>query len=335
MRIEEDIKLDFNDVLIKPKRSELESRRDAILERSFNFKYSSDTWTGIPVIAANMDHVGTPQMAKALSNDKMLTAACKFINWDLFESSIRSNYIIRTIGLDQDLNLLEENLGKWICLDVANGYTERFFRFVSLMRSHSKTKDKIIIAGNVCTPEAVEQTILAGADVVKIGIGPGSACTTREMTGVGYPQLTCIDICSDAAHGLGGHIIADGGCVVPGDIAKAFGAGSDFVMLGGMFAGHDECEGEKVLINGEQKMKFRGMSSEDAQIAHYGSKQDYRASEGRVVYVPCKGPVRNTVNEFLGGLRSAMTYAGAIRIKDMPKCVSFIRVNRQLNNPWN
>ena len=219
--------------------------------------------------------------------------------------------------------------------DVANGYTERFFRFVSLMRSHSKTKDKIIIAGNVCTPEAVEQTILAGADVVKIGIGPGSACTTREMTGVGYPQLTCIDICSDAAHGLGGHIIADGGCVVPGDIAKAFGAGSDFVMLGGMFAGHDECEGEKVLINGEQKMKFRGMSSEDAQIAHYGSKQDYRASEGRVVYVPCKGPVCNTVNEFLGGLRSAMTYAGAIRIKDMPKCVSFIRVNRQLNNPWN
>ena len=335
MRIEEDIKLDFNDVLIKPKRSELESRRDAILERSFNFKYSSDIWTGIPIIAANMDHVGTPQMAKALSNDKMLTAACKFINWDLFESSIRSNYIIRTIGLDQDLNLLEENLGKWICLDVANGYTERFFRFVSLMRSHSKTKDKIIIAGNVCTPEAVEQTILAGADVVKIGIGPGSACTTREMTGVGYPQLTCIDICSDAAHGLGGHIIADGGCVVPGDIAKAFGAGSDFVMLGGMFAGHDECEGEKVLINGEQKMKFRGMSSEDAQIAHYGSKQDYRASEGRVVYVPCKGPVRNTVNEFLGGLRSAMTYAGAIRIKDMPKCVSFIRVNRQLNNPWN
>ena len=335
MRIEEDIKLDFNDVLIKPKRSELESRRDAILERSFNFKYSSDTWTGIPIIAANMDHVGTPQMAKALSNDQMLTAACKFINWDLFESSIRSNYIIRTIGLDQDLNLLEENLGKWICLDVANGYTERFFRFVSLMRSHSKTKDKIIIAGNVCTPEAVEQTILAGADVVKIGIGPGSACTTREMTGVGYPQLTCIDICSDAAHGLGGHIIADGGCVVPGDIAKAFGAGSDFVMLGGMFAGHDECEGEKVLINGEQKMKFRGMSSEDAQIAHYGSKQDYRASEKRVVYVPCKGPVCNTVNEFLGGLRSAMTYAGAIRIKDMPKCVSFIRVNRQLNNPWN
>ena len=335
MRIEEDIKLDFNDVLIKPKRSELESRRDAILERSFNFKYSSDTWTGIPIIAANMDYVGTPQMAKALSNDRMLTAACKFINWDLFESSIRSNYTIRTIGLDQDLNLLEENLGKWICLDVANGYTERFFRFVSLMRSHSKTKDKIIIAGNVCTPEAVEQTILAGADVVKIGIGPGSACTTREMTGVGYPQLTCIDICSDAAHGLGGHIIADGGCVVPGDIAKAFGAGSDFVMLGGMFAGHDECEGEKVLINGEQKMKFRGMSSEDAQIAHYGSKQNYRASEGRVVYVPCKGPVRNTVNEFLGGLRSAMTYAGAIRIKDMPKCVSFIRVNRQLNNPWN
>ena len=346
MRIESDIKLDFSDVLIKPKRSELSSRKDAVLERKFTFKHSLEEWKGIPIIAANMDHVGTPQMAGRLSLNNMLTAACKFSQWSKFQEYSWhrrkqesdqlnhppiQNYVIQTIGLDRNLDNMDYDDAEWICLDVANGYTERFFEFVSLMRNHEATRRKIIIAGNVCTPEAVEQTLLAGADIVKVGIGPGSVCTTRKMTGVGYPQLSCIDLCSDAAHGLGGHIIADGGCVVPGDIAKAFGAGADFVMIGGMLSGHDECQGEKVMVDGEQKMKFRGMSSEDAQIDHYGAKEEYRASEGKVVYVPCKGPVQNTVNEILGGLRSSMTYAGARSIKDMPKCCTFIRVNNQLN----
>ena len=214
---------------------------------------------------------------------------------------------------------------------MANGYTERFNDFVGLMRRHEATKDKIIIAGNVCTPEATEQIIMAGADIVKIGIGPGSVCTTRKLTGVGYPQLSATMECADAAHGLGGHIITDGGCTVVGDIAKSFGAGADFVMLGGMLAGHDECMGEKVGNHRGAKMKFYGMSSEDAQITYYGEKQSHRASEGKTVYVDYRGPVKNTIEEIIGGLRSACTYAGAKTIKDLPKCTTFVRVNRQLN----
>ena len=323
MKILEDVKLDFNDVLIKPKRSTLESRKNANLERTFRFKHSNQSWTGVPIIAANMDHTGTWPMNKVLVNFGMLTAICKFLHYIPLKNAIK------TIGLDENLDEIEYDL-KWICLDVANGYTERFMDFVKKMRSHSATKNSIIIAGNVCTPEATEQIILAGADIVKIGIGPGSVCTTRKMTGVGYPQLSATMECADAAHGLGGHIITDGGCTVVGDIAKSFGAGADFVMLGGMLSGHDECEGEK---QGD-KMKFYGMSSEDAQVRHYGKKVSYRASEGKTVYVDYKGPVKYTVEEILGGLRSSCTYAGARTIKDLPKCTTFVRVNRQLNEVY-
>jgi len=323
MRILDDVKLDFSDVLIRPKRSTLESRKNAKLERTFQFKHSKQSWTGVPIIAANMDHTGTWPMNKALAKHGMLTAICKFLHYIPLKNAIK------TIGLDYNLDEIEYDL-KWICLDVANGYTERFMDFVKTMRQHEATKNSIIIAGNVCTPEATEEIILAGADIVKIGIGPGSVCTTRKITGVGFPQLSATIECADAAHGLGGHIITDGGCVVAGDISKSFGAGADFVMLGGMFAGHDECEGEKV----GDKMKFYGMSSEDAQIRHYGKKVDYRASEGKTVYVDYKGSVKNTVEEILGGLRSSCTYAGAKTIKDLPKCTTFVRVNRQLNEVY-
>ena len=323
MRILDDVKLDFSDVLIRPKRSTLKSRKNANLERTFRFKNSNQSWTGVPIIAANMDHTGTWPMNKALVKHGMLTAICKFLHYIPLKNAIK------TIGLDYNLDEIEYDL-KWICLDVANGYTERFMDFVKTMRQHEATKNSIIIAGNVCTPEATEEIILAGADIVKIGIGPGSVCTTRKMTGVGFPQLSATIECADAAHGLGGHIITDGGCVVAGDISKSFGAGADFVMLGGMFAGHDECEGEKV----GDKMKFYGMSSEDAQIRHYGKKVDYRASEGKTVYVDYKGSVKNTVEEILGGLRSSCTYAGAKTIKDLPKCTTFVRVNRQLNEVY-
>ena len=321
MRIIEDVKLDFNDVLIKPKRSTLTTRKDANLTRRFTFRHSKNDWTGVPIIAANMDHTGTYEMHKALRKYDMLTALCKFVEYTYKTPSD----LIQTIGLDTNLDTIPES--KWICLDVANGYTERFMEFVEKIRGHSTTRDSILIAGNVCTPEATEQIILAGADIVKIGIGPGSVCTTRKMTGVGYPQLSATIECADAAHGLGGHIITDGGCQVPGDIAKSFGAGADFVMLGGMFAGHDECEGE--VENG--KMSFYGMSSEDAQLKHYGKKASHRASEGKKVYILHKGSVRTTVEEILGGLRSACTYAGAKTLKDLPKCTTFVKVNRQLN----
>ena len=320
MRIVDDVKLDFSDVLIRPKRSTLESRKNANLERTFRFKNSNQSWTGVPIIAANMDHTGTWPMNKALVEFGMLTAICKFWHYIPLKNAIK------TIGLDANLDEIEYDL-KWICLDVANGYTERFMDFVKKMRQHEATKNSIIIAGNVCTPEATEEIILAGADIVKIGIGPGSVCTTRKITGVGFPQLSATIECADAAHGLGGHIITDGGCQVPGDIAKSFGAGADFVMLGGMFAGHDECEGE--VENGY--MSFYGMSSEDAQLKHYGKKASHRASEGKKVYIDHKGSVRTTVEEILGGLRSACTYAGAKTLKDLPKCTTFVKVNRQLN----
>ena len=320
MRIVDDVKLDFSDVLIRPKRSTLESRKNAKLERTFHFKHSKQSWTGVPIIAANMDHTGTWPMNKALVEFGMLTAICKFWHYIPLKNAIK------TIGLDANLDEIEYDL-KWICLDVANGYTERFMDFVKKMRQHEATKNSIIIAGNVCTPEATEEIILAGADIVKIGIGPGSVCTTRKITGVGFPQLSATIECADAAHVLGGHIITDGGCQVPGDIAKSFGAGADFVMLGGMFAGHDECEGE--VENGY--MSFYGMSSEDAQLKHYGKKASHRASEGKKVYILHKGSVRTTVEEILGGLRSACTYAGAKTLKDLPKCTTFVKVNRQMN----
>ena len=320
MRILEDVKLDFNDVLIAPKRSQLTSRKDADLSRHFTFKHSPHEWTGVPIVAANMDHTGTIGMYNALSSYKMLTALCKFVEFPTDEF----RYLIKTVGIDEHIPM-DTTEPIWICIDVANGYTERFINYVNEVRVHNS--NSIIIAGNVCTPEATEQIILAGADIVKIGIGPGSVCTTRKMTGVGYPQLSATIECADAAHGLGGHIITDGGCTVVGDIAKAFGAGADFVMLGGMLAGHDECNGE---ISGD-KMLFYGMSSDTAQLKYYGEKKSHRASEGKAVMVDYKGPVKNTIDEILGGLRSACTYAGAKNIKALPKCTTFVKVNRQLN----
>jgi GMP reductase len=319
MRIIDDTKLDFADVLISPKRSQLTSRKEAELTRKFTFKHSNDKWTGIPIVASNMDHTGTIAMCHVLMEYPMLTALCKFVEsseWGWNEN------IMRTIGLDNDL---EFSTPKWICIDIANGYTERFFTYVDKVRT--KHTDAIIVAGNVCTPEATEQIVLAGADIVKIGIGPGSVCTTRRMTGVGYPQLSCIIECADAAHGLGGHVMSDGGCTVPGDIAKAFGAGADFVMLGGMLAGHKECEGEVK----NDTMTFYGMSSDDAQLKYYGEKKPHRAAEGKKVQVPYRGNVADTIQDILGGLRSACTYAGARNIKSLPKCTTFVKVNRQLN----
>ncbi len=323
MRIEDDIKLDFNDVLIRPKRSTLVSRKNAELDRAFSFKYSKHIWKGIPIVASNMDHVGTLKMAEVLSSFNMLTALCKFVE---FPKNNDLQYLMKTIGLDVELDF---ETPTWLCIDIANGYTERFFNYINKVRE--KHSNAIIVAGNVCTPEATEQIILAGADIVKLGIGPGSVCITRKMTGVGYPQLSCIIECADAAHGLGGHVMGDGGCTVPGDIAKAFGAGADFVMLGGMLAGHDECSGE--IENGN--MIFYGMSSEEAQVKYYGEKQKYRASEGKAVQVPYRGSVEKTIEEILGGLRSSCTYAGAETLKALPKCTTFVKVNRQLNEVFN
>ncbi len=339
MRIEYDVKLDFKDVLIRPKRSVLTSRSEVSLEREFRFKNSGATWKGVPIIAANMDHTGTFEMAKALAKHQLLTAIDKFISpadWQVFATrnpeATAASFV--SVGISEEdfvkaQEIIKVSKVKMICLDVANGYTERFVDFLKRLRDNYP--DTLIMAGNVVTGEMVEELLLSGADVVKIGIGPGSVCTTREKTGVGYPQLSAIIECADAAHGLGGHVCADGGCTSPGDVAKAFAAGADFVMLGGMLSGHDECLGEVIEEDGVRFKRFYGMSSKEAMEKYHGSVAEYRASEGRSVDVPYRGAVKNTVLDILGGIRSTCTYVGAHRLKELSKRTTFIRVTQQLN----
>ncbi|MFV9551184.1 GMP reductase [Algibacter sp. PT7-4] len=344
MRIEYDIKLGFKDVMIRPKRSTLKSRQQVNLDRDFKFLHSSHKWSGIPIMAANMDTVGTFEMAKTLSKNKLFSAIHKhytLAEWeDFFNNSQKGieNYIAVSTGIGKvDAKKLAEILAnhpqlKFICIDVANGYSEHFTEFVKQTRT--EYPNKVIIAGNVVTGEMVEELLLSGADIVKVGIGPGSVCTTRVKTGVGYPQLSAIIECADAAHGLGGQIISDGGCTTPGDIAKAFGAGADFVMLGGMLAGHDESGGDIIEKDGKSYRKFYGMSSETAMDKHVGGVAEYRASEGKTVEVPYKGKVENTLQDILGGIRSTCTYVGASRLKELTKRTTFIRVAEQENRVY-
>jgi len=346
MRIEPEIKLGFKDVMIRPKRSTLSSRSQVSLERKFTLRNSGLLWEGIPIIAANMDTVGTFSMAEALGREKLVTAVHKHYSiseWKTFladkEDAFFDYFSLSTGTSEGDyekmkaIAALDKRL-KFICIDVANGYSEAFVAFVERVRKEFPHKG--LIAGNVVTGEMVEELILAGADIVKVGIGPGSVCTTRVKTGVGYPQISAIIECADAAHGLGGHIIADGGCSRPGDVAKAFGAGADFVMLGGMFAGHEETGGEILeKADGSKVMLFYGMSSDTAMEKHAGGVAAYRASEGKTVEIPFRGKVKGTVQDILGGVRSACTYVGAARLKELTKRTTFIRVLEQENQVFN
>jgi len=348
MKIEDDIKLDFADVLIRPKRSNLDSRNKVSLNREFKFALAEEktaVWSGVPVMASNMDTIGTFTMANAMQKHGAMCAVHKYYteeDWDREMSYwLRNNSgpcgVAYTMGMGdgsknfEELQKAERVLNNhkhvnFICIDVANGYTEKFVRYVETIRG--LFPDKVIIAGNVVTREMTEALILAGANIIKIGIGPGSVCTTRKVAGVGYPQLSCIMECADAAHGLGGYVLSDGGCTCPGDVAKAFGAGADFVMIGGMFAGTDEAAGELT----DEGKEFYGMSSATAMNKYSGGVATYRAAEGKKVFVEPVGPVDGVMQQILGGVRSACTYVGAARLKDLPKCTTFIRVNRQLNN---
>jgi len=341
MRIETGLKLGFKDVMIRPKRSTLSSRAQVALDRNFTFLHSNYEWNGVPIMAANMDTVGTFEMAKELAKHKIFTAIHKHYSieqWKTFMDSVGneiSDYIAVSTGTGEADSqkiaaIFEQNPQlRFICIDVANGYSEHFVNFVKKARKNYP--NKVIMAGNVVTGEMVEELLLAGADIVKVGIGPGSVCTTRIKTGVGYPQLSAIIECADAAHGLGGQIVSDGGCKIPGDIAKAFGGGADFVMLGGMLAGHTESGGETVEIEGEKFKQFYGMSSETAMNKHVGGVANYRASEGKTVQIPYRGNVESTVQDFLGGLRSTCTYVGASKLKELTKRTTFIRVQEQHN----
>ncbi|HPS21653.1 MAG TPA: GMP reductase [Candidatus Paceibacterota bacterium] len=346
MRIEEDVKLDYADVLIRPKRSTLTSRKDVVLEREFNFYHSKKTWKGIPIMTSNMATCGTFEMAKVLSKYKIITTFHKYYKVEdykkFFQEFNDPDFVSYTLGIrDEDIAQLKEMIANnlinnfsFICIDVPNGYLERFEDAIKLVRS--LCPDHIIIAGNVVTNEMTEQIILSGADIVKIGIGPGSACTTRRMTGVGYPQLSAVIECADAAHGIsngqGGHglVIADGGQQYPSCVAKAFCGGADFNMFGSMFSGFDESAGEIIEKDGKKFKEYFGSSSNKALLEFYGKKGNYRASEGRHVLMPYKGPIDNFLQDLLGSLRSTGTYIGAMRLKDFPRRATFIKVNRQL-----
>ncbi|MDN3616667.1 GMP reductase [Vibrio gallaecicus] len=342
MRIEQELKLGFKDVLFRPKRSTLKSRSQVNLTRDFTFKHSGRQWSGTPVIAANMDSVATFEMAAALAEHGVMTAIHKHYTveqWGEFvktaDKNTLNNVFVSTGTSDADFEKIKEIMSfsedlVFICIDIANGYSEHLVDYVEKVRA--EFPDKVISAGNVVTGDMVEELILAGADIVKVGIGPGSVCTTRVKTGVGYPQLSAIIECADAAHGLGGTIIGDGGCSCAGDVSKAFGGGADFVMLGGMLAGHSESGGEVVEQDGKQFMKFYGMSSQSAMDKHSGGVAKYRAAEGKTVLLPYRGSVHNTISDILGGVRSTCTYVGAAKLKELTKRTTFIRVQEQENN---
>lgn len=407
MKIVEDVKYDFQDVLLLPKRSKVNSRKDVVLDRGLVMKHSDRKYVGVPIIAANMDHTGTIEMANALKPFRIGIALHKFYDIDTLtsyfqqpDSNQRTFYTLGTSS--QDFDKFETFMQSMptefkeqvrVCVDIANGYSRQLIDTVNKIRS--AYPQSIIMAGNVVTPDVTYDLLEAGADIVKVGIGSGSTCTTRRVTGVGYPQLSAVIECASAAHGVDGLICSDGGITCPGDMVKAFAAGADFVMGGGIFAGHTECSGE--VIDGEidwanivtvtraiqshetgandyavirthgvtgdtqvheytkdwlgntvttredpipasfyanikdARMRFYGMSSSDAMTKHYGGKAEYRSAEGKTVEVPFKGPVRDTVEHYLGGIRSACAYVGAARLTYLSTHATFIKVNRQLN----
>jgi len=378
MRLENDVLLDYKDVLIRPKRSTLRSRNQVQLERRFKFRNyapdfpdnaEDDHYRGIPIMASNMDGVGTFEMADKLAEGRIFTCLVKTYSADelieYFDPVAyipeRTANVAMSIGTsDEDWCKLEivhavvKDKLKYVCMDIANGYSDHFAARVRKVRD--TYPNIVIIAGNVVTAEMTEELILSGADIVKVGIGPGSVCTTRIQTGVGYPQLSAVIQCADAAHGLGGHIIADGGCSTPGDVAKAFAGGADFVMLGGMLAGHDEGGGEVITkfyqstelvyevashlskqthkVEEKKFVQFYGMSSASANNKHFGGLKEYRSSEGRTILVPYRGEVARTIQDILGGLRSTCTYAGAMKLKQLAKCTTFVRCTQTHNSVY-
>ena len=344
MRIKQALKLNYEDVLLQPKRSTLTSRADVKMTRTFNFRNSKKQLEFCPIFASNMDGVGTFSMAKVLQEYKMMTVITKSTTLEQWKQAVGTGLRLQSVSVCTGTNIIWDKDAsdyktmqdvltnfpdvKFITVDVANAYHQNFVDFVKRIRD--EYPDKIIIAGNVVTPEMTEELIINGADVVKIGIGPGSVCTTRTMAGVGIPQFSAIVECSDAANGVDGHIMADGGCVYPGDIAKALGGGAHMVMIGGMLAGHDESEQE--IVDG--KIEFYGMSSDRAREVHGKRKDGYRGNEGRLISLPYRGSVTETVEDILGGVRSSATYIGARRLKDMPKCATFVKTNNVQNRVY-
>lgn len=365
MKIENEIQLDFKDVMFRPQRSNLASRSKVSLIKKYTFPHSTYSWEGVPIIAANMDSVGTMEMAKALAKHHCMTALHKhysienlieffgpsnteedkelkrfnkhhvqhtFYSMGIVEADLEKfEEVLNKVGYWRDDVPEEENYGiKMVCIDVANGYMQSFIKFCEDFRK--KHPKLILMAGNIVTSDIGQELILSGVDILKVGIGPGSVCTTRKVAGVGRPQLSAIIETGHAAHGLKGKICSDGGCTVPSDVTKAFAAEADFVMLGGMLAGHEESEMEIYEKDGKAFLKFYGMSSSEAMNKYAGGVANYRASEGKVVEIEYRGKVEHTISTILGGIRSTCTYVGAQNLGELPGCTSFYRVSMQTND---
>ncbi len=347
MRIEAEIKLDYKDVLLRPKRSTLTSRKDVDLTRTFKFYHSPKVWTGVPIMTANMASCGTFDMARTLAPHQIITTFHKYYDVsdyvEFFKDFSQPDYVMYTLGTrEEDFEKLHQMIKSdlmknfsFVCLDIPNGYLEHFLKKIAEVRA--LLPEHILVAGNVVTNEISEEIILSGADIVKVGIGPGSACTTRRMTGVGYPQLSAVIECADAVHGIAndqgyGLVIADGGQQYPSCVAKAFCAGADFNMYGSMFSGYDQSGGELVEVDGKKYKEYFGSSSNKALQKFYGKKEKHRSSEGREVLMPYKGDIGNYIQDLFGALRSTGTYIGARSLKEFCKRATFVRVNSQLTN---
>ena len=385
----EEIQLDYCDVMIKPKRSTLNSRSEPDIYRQYRFKYPNsflyeqNTIYGNGLMVANMATTGTFAMAEVMAKNLMFTCLHKHYSFEELKEFLEKHkdvivderydgkdlmfldYVFVSTGIkdgdyEKICKVLDLGLCKNLCIDIANGYIPKLLDFVKKIRKQYPRL--VIMVGNVVTGDMVQDLILNGADIVKIGIGPGANCTTRKETGCGRPQLSAVIECAEAAHAVDGMICADGGITCVGDINKAYGAGADFVMVGSLVAGSDEADGdviEKCYRTNEyewedanacndlnyvlpdpikpiyENKKFKlayGMSSKFAQDKHWNGMAKYRTSEGIVTLKPYTGPVQDTIDEYLGGLRSCMTYISARRLKDIPQIVSLIMMAKELCN---
>lgn len=379
-QIIEEVQLDYCDVMIKPKRSTLNSRSEPNVYRDYKFRWTNRIINGNGLMVANMATTGTFEMAKVMQKNKMFCCLQKHYTYEELKTFLEDNfnnpeshnndYIFVSTGIkagdyEKICKVIDLGLCKNLCIDVANGYIPNLLSFVKKIREQYPSL--AIMVGNVVTGDMVQDLILAGADVVKCGIGPGANCTTRKQTGCGRPQLSAVIECAEAAHAVDGLICADGGVTCTGDICKAYGAGADFVMVGSLVAGTDEAEGdviEKMYRTNEYEFyeedcctltkpstrewteyhpdkpiyeikQFKlayGMSSKFAQDKHWCGMAKYRTSEGIVTLKEYVGPAQEIIDSYLGGLRSCMTYISAKRLKDIPKCCTFYKTNRILNN---
>ena len=361
--------LDYSDILIKPKMgNNLSSRKDVNLTREYVFK-RGQIRKGLGIFNANMATVGNFETAKKLLKAGMFATLHKFYTAEEMIDFMRqcqnektdySNLFI-SIGIKNGIRELDklkeiEDGAMWfkpnICIDAPNFYINKAFEVLKHCRE--LFPESVIMCGNIASSDICHK-LLDYADILKVGIGPGSVCRTRSVTGCGVPMVSCILDCADVVHSVGGMICADGGIVEVGDICKAFALNADFVMSGGMFAGTDEAEGEVIekcyktneyaidMIDGSKPIPdqplydikkyklYYGMSSTLANNKFAGGMSNYKASEGREAFIPYTGSLDKILQDIKGGIASACTYIGAANVKDMSKCATLIKVNHTIN----